>query len=241
MIKPTPHSPLDSRGLLRQISIALTGFAILTGGLFYATAVLSQETTESSVPDEEIKENIKDRLEKAIKEKDVKVRLKRAWVGTLQSIANHTLTIDTREGPKLASISAESTFVRLPKRAEVTAEDLEIGSYTIVMGYLDGNQVLSARRVVVQSEPPVTTKRQSHFATSLEYDSAGESITANLSSRETITLEVEEDTELSTAIDSQIKEAEIDDLRKAQRAIIIVKTEKEDEEETTTILRIHIL
>lgn len=241
MTKSSPHTPPPFKKFLKQISLALTGFAIVTGTLFYSTTVSSQESTSPAIPDEEIKENIKDRLEKAIKDQETTIQLKRAWVGTLESIANHTLTIETRDGPKLASISAESDFVRLPKRTKITAEDLKIGSFTIVMGYLDGNQVLNARRVVIQEEAPETPSRQAHFVISFEYDKDDDSITANLTSGETQEFELNKNTEITIGENSEIEEAEIDDLENAQRAIIIIKIEDEEEEITTTLLRIHIL
>jgi hypothetical protein len=110
--------------------------------IFTQNFLLAQESTDSSTPDSTVKESIKERLEKAVSDETIVVKIKKAWVGNLESIANHTLTIDTKEGPKLASISAETTYIRLPKRTSVKAEDLEINSFTIAIGFLNGNPYL---------------------------------------------------------------------------------------------------
>lgn len=242
MTSPSLHSPKPPKSFLKQISIILSSIAIITGGLFYTTTVLSQEATSPAVPDEEIKENIKDRLQKAIKDKDVEILLKRAWVGTLETIANHTLTIETRDGPKLASISAESTFILLPKRVQITAEELEIGSYTIAMGFLSENQVLNTQRVIIQKETPQNPKRQAYFATSLEYNPNEDLVTVSLASGETQNYNLNDETEITKRVDSAIEEAQIEQLEGTKHAIIIIKTEEDEEEiTTTTLLRIHIL
>jgi hypothetical protein len=236
----TPQTPSSFKGLLRQISIVGLALALTAGSLFATTTVLSQETTSPAVPEEQVKENIKERLEQAIKDQDTEIKLKRAWVGILDSIANHTLTIETREGPKLASISAESAFVLFPKKTAITAEDLEIGSYTIAMGFLSENQVLNARRIIVQKEIPESLTRQALFASSIEYDTDKELIIANFASGETDIFELDRDTEITIGKDSEIIKASVEDIEKGQRAIIITKIE-EDEETKTTLIRIHLL
>ncbi|MCH7951435.1 hypothetical protein IH980_01675 [Patescibacteria group bacterium] len=241
MTKSSLHTPGPSKGLVKRISLVLTAIALVSGGLLATTTVLSQEATKTAIPEQEIKESLKERLEKAIKDKDTVIRLKRAWVGTLDSIANHTLTIETRDGPKLASTSAETTFIRLPKRTKIQAQDLEIGSYTIIMGYLNGNQVLHAQRVIIDEKPKDTPKRQAHFATSLKFNTEDDFLTFDLATGETQTLQVSKDTQVTAGRDSEIEEASIDALAVARRAIIITKTDEEDNGETSTLLRIHLL
>jgi len=134
--------------------------------MFFSTSqsFSQQESSPSSISEEAIKESLKQRLEKAVKQQPVLTQ-KKAWVGILDSIANHTLTIETRDGPKLASISAQTTIIKLPKRTKIDIDDLEIGAHTIAMGYVNGKQVLDARRIILENKAPETDKRKVLFLT----------------------------------------------------------------------------
>lgn len=237
-MRPTSaKSPQPEPKSIRKFLFFSVGFGLLIASLFFASSVLSQEATSPAIPDEQIKENLKERLEKAIMEKPQAAQVQRAWVGTLESIANHTLTIETREGPKLASVSAETTYIRLPKRTVVKQEDLELGSYTIAMGNLNGKQVLNAQRVIINDEPPPALNRQAHFVTILDYDSEAQILRVELPSGETLELTVTGETIVTTAADSQILEAPIEAAIPGQPAIIIAI----EADQETTLLRLHFL
>ena len=214
--------------------ILYLGSANLVGGI-----ATEDSATDASIPQEQIKENLKDRLEKAAKDNQP-LQLKRAWVGTLDSIANHTLTIETREGPRLASVSAETTFVRMPKRETIKLADLELGSYTVAMGHLNGNQVLAALRIIVEKEVPPPADRLPHFIKILKFDTKKDLLTGELPTQETLTALLTKDTILTTAEGGAVKKASTDDLVEGRRAVAIVKTESA-KGQSPTLVNIHLL
>ena len=232
--KPHDHSSL------RKISVILIGLALVSGGLFFASQASSQESSESAVSKDQIEENLKDRLQQALKENEPVAHLKRAWIGPLESIANYTLTIETKDGPKLASVSAETLFIRMPKRTTITIDDLEIGTQTIAMGTINGNKVLEALRVISYETPTEKPTREVYFANQLSYDPQEELLTFAALSEETRSVGVTQKTLVTTSKEGEIVEADIMDLPPNSRAIIITKTDN-TKEESTTLLRIHIL
>ena len=229
----------DNRSL-RKVSVILIGLALVTGGLFFASQASSQEASESAVSKDQIEENLQDRLQQALKENEPVAHLKRAWIGPLESIANHTLTIETKDGPKLASVSAETLFIRMPKRTTITIDDLEIGMQTIAMGMINGNKVLEALRVISYETPPEKSVREVYFATQLSYDPQEDLLTFAAQSGETRSVGVTQDTLVTTSQDGEIVESDFKEISPNSRAIMIIKTEK-TKAESMTLLRVHVL
>lgn len=197
---------------------------------------------EAQVTDEHIQESLKTRLEKALEENPPQAKLKRAWVGALQSIANNTLTIETREGPKLASVSGETTFVRLPKRTAIEKEDLAIGEHTIAMGTLNGNKVLSTTRVLSYESPPLPSDRQALFATAVRFDAQNHTLTYTTASGAAAAASLTDETIVTVTHESALREATPQDIVEGSRAILLLKTTQEEgEPPQLTLLRLHLL
>lgn len=232
---------LPPKKILIKSCVLLTAISFLFFLIPNRLIIAQQSATDEAIPQELIKENLKERLEKVVKDESKMELLKRAWVGSLKTIANHTLTIDTREGPKLASISAQTSFLLLPKRAQISAEDLEIGSHTIAIGFLNGNQVLDTRRIIINEEPPETPKRQVHFVTIEDYDSRKDLLVVRLPSQESQIVELTEDTEISQGSNGDIFETSSERLESGLNSVIIVEIEVENDSETRNLLKIHLL
>ncbi len=222
----------------------LLGHACLILLLVYTTtfSYAQKDATNSTVSEETIKENLKERLKNVIRDNQVeRIVTKRAWVGNLASIANNTLTIETRYGPRLASVSAETTFVLLPKRASISAEDLVIGSHTIAMGVVNENQVLNTTRVVIEEDPEETPKRVAHFVRISQFNEKTDELEVILTSGEVQTLEITKKTEVSLNNDTEIENGSTDDLVQGEHAIIIVEINMGANDEERLLLRIHLL
>jgi len=170
----------------RNILIALI-FNILV--LACAAGVLAQSPTPtpsvSPTPVEEdvlpeVKDKIKQRLEetvgqsvdkvKGLVEEELANRKKRAFFGQLKNLAADTLTIESNENIYQASFSDQTNFVKLPGRTSLTADDLTIGDFMIAMGFLNDNDVLETRRVVVSSKPDPAPARQLFWGEIREID-----------------------------------------------------------------------
>lgn len=124
---------------------------------FYSSILVSihaQESTNSAETTDEVKQNIKERLEKAAKEEGAVLGKtdKKAYVGTLESLTQNTLTIKTLSGSKQVAV-AENAKIIGAKREALKVDDLEIGSYLIAMGFTTDNDFLDGRRIVVTDKP----------------------------------------------------------------------------------------
>jgi hypothetical protein len=78
----------------------------------------------------------------------------KAYVGTVTDISSGTIQIKAINGEILqAGTADDTTYINvLKKSAVVKATDLAIGDYIVAMGLLNGNKVLSAKRILITSE-----------------------------------------------------------------------------------------
>ncbi len=131
-------------------AIFILSFLILNSSF----SIVAQESTGSAIPEEAVKKSVKERLEKvASKDGDVLGNSdKKAYVGTLESLTQNALTIKTTTGSKQVAI-AETAKIIGNNRQAVKVDDLEIGSYLIIMGYITDKDVLDGRRIVVSDKP----------------------------------------------------------------------------------------
>lgn len=194
-------------------------------------------STPSSDP--EIQQSVRERLERALSENPSEAHIKRAWVGTLDSIANNTLTIETREGPKLASVSAETTFVRLPKRQTIEKEDLTIGAKTVVMGTVSDSRVLTAVRVLVDERTTTPPSRESYFGTIQGTDIEAKIVNLSLATGEMLRVTLGKETQITRGEGAEFIEGETADLVEGARVVVIVETAAADD--SAVLLRLHLL
>lgn len=139
-------------------------------------------TLQPTVSATDIRESLQDRLRKAAEEQSgvagqiFNTNEKRAIVGTLKDLTNNTLTIQLKAGgTKLAALTEKTVFVRKGKTAPQS--DLVIGDYTIAMGYMNGNNLLEARRVVAVEKPTERTPRKIFIGTVTAVDAKRKSFT----------------------------------------------------------------
>lgn len=120
---------------------------LLVIGLLINSPTWGQSPTPT--PDEKVQE-----IREAVKEMVTETRKgqKRAFVGEIIDITNTTLSLDTQQGEKQARAGEETTIIGLSKK-EIEFEDLELGSFAIVMGYLEETGILDVRRIVIDKKP----------------------------------------------------------------------------------------
>ena len=133
---------------MKKITITLLTFFLIS---LVPLGVLAQDNEEPSPSpdDERIKQKVEERIEKVLS--SAEEEQKRALVGTLKSVANSTLTIETQTGDFQAKVATEATILD-KDREEIEIDDLNIGSNIIAMGYFDDQDVLDTKRVVMAEE-----------------------------------------------------------------------------------------
>lgn len=135
------------------------------------------QATDSAEFDQKVQQSIKDRIDKVVEEKATasgeilaaKTLDKRAWVGTLTNIANQTLTLKTGNLTRQVSLSDATVYVQDPGRKRLAKTDLELGKTVIAMGFVNGGGVLTAKRIVVLTQPTLPPVRSVYLGTLDEF------------------------------------------------------------------------
>jgi hypothetical protein len=116
-----------------------------------ATPSLNPSPTPSRpVLIEEIREAVKEKVKEKLAE--VKKGTALAWTGEIEAINEAQLTLNTRLGSKTVLISEETNLVGAGSK-KIAVSDLKIGDLVIAMGYLNEDEILEAKRLVLFSKP----------------------------------------------------------------------------------------
>lgn len=128
-----------------------------------ATSSAKTKTATPSADPAVIKQNTLDRIEKILDEKGSSVlnSLKRkAYVGQVARVTTESLTVNTPHGEVTVKLTPEKTTMFLmPRLTLVQISDIEIDGFVIAMGYVDGDDVLDVRRVLVSPTPLFPIKK----------------------------------------------------------------------------------
>lgn len=118
-----------------------------------ATTSAGQATEATASGEQDVQQNIKNRIEKVLEDKKGQTAQKpSAYIGTIERVSSEAITVNTPTGNRIMQISEDTVFVSGSTQREVKSSDLEIGSWVIVMGYLKENS-FEARRIVISGEP----------------------------------------------------------------------------------------
>jgi len=203
------------------------GLMVLMLLLAVKSSSLAQQSTPDASPSgtispEEVTENVKERIKKVVTEQNGKVENEpRAVVGTLQSVANGTLTIKTKTGVRLASVTEDTTFVQNPGSKKATREDLAIDDFIIAMGYLGDDNVLAAERVVMASEAPATPAKKVGFGRIKLINLDDDELTILLADGSELTVTLSKTTEIQLKQDGELTTVEADVLVEGQTLLVI--------------------
>ena len=122
--------------------------------IHYPLSISAQDSTDSAQTSDEVKKSVKERLEKAAKEEGSVLgeNSKKAYVGTVESLTQNTITVKTNLGSKQVTVAEKAKIIG-KNRETLKTDDLEIGSNVIVMGFTTDKDVLDGRRIVVTDKP----------------------------------------------------------------------------------------
>lgn len=145
---------------LHYLFFALASFWVIVS-LMTMPAMAQQSTSPSGqLDDEALTQNIKDRIKKiATQSSALSQKRKIAFIGLIQKIANETITIKTDDKINLASVSASTSYVRMPSTTASKLEDISIGGFAVAMGYINGSEVLETKRVLLYESLPEKPKK----------------------------------------------------------------------------------
>jgi hypothetical protein len=111
----------------------------------------------ASPEDEQATENLKDRIDRVLEQRQEKLQeledsgvRRRIFVGDVQRIIDQTVTLRTRRGNQSFAITPDLGLVRDGKKA--TLDDIVVGDWIAVIGYLD-KETVQPQRVFVYASP----------------------------------------------------------------------------------------
>lgn len=204
--------------------------------LFLGSLLVTFPTSaEETVSEEEVKEKIKERLEKVVDEgldkvkgiiEEEKAKKIYAYAGKIKSINNHNLTIETIFGNKQVEVATQAAILKIgPKKGRTTIEfeDLEIDQFTISMGPRGEKEVLMGKRLIVISEPSLALERKVLTGKVIEIDDKKVTFQINGES-ETIVISSKTDLKIVGIEDPAIEDIQIGD-----QIISIVTLDEDDQ------------
>lgn len=147
-----------------------------------------EEESEAETLEEKIQEKLDSASHRAV-----------AYIGTVTDISEETIQIKDRDGEILqVAINSEVDFVNSTTTTTkaVEFEDVAIGDFIIAMGYINGQEVLDAQRIVITTAPS-ETKKEAVLADVVKRDNQ-DFVVRNRQSNEEIIIETDRQTVFST-------------------------------------------
>ncbi len=188
-------------------------------------------TTSSPIDPDSIKDNIKERIKQVVESSSptalgITNSEPKGWVGSVESIANETLTITSETTSRLVSFSPNVVIIK--DEEEVDLEDIAIEDSIIAMGIVDENDILEAKRILVLEEAPTKSTKKTLIGTVVETDLIEDSIFLNTSqSLEPIEVFVTRSSIINQDI-SQSEEIDIVDLNPQDQVLVIYQPDSDN-------------
>ncbi len=156
---------------------------------------------------------------KAIKQR----RKKRGWIGVIEEKTAIGLTLKGRQKERSVVLYEEVQIIG-PKREKLTFDDLEVGQRIIAMGYLQPDNTLEARRIVVLPEKEAKPKLQIVFGKIIDKSKEEEILVITPQQKPDQEYEVilTKKTILRQRQQNQLKKIDYDDLEAEQKVIALL-------------------
>lgn len=197
--------------------------------VFLPVTVFSQETDSpeitSSSSAESIQENLKERIKNVVKENldqtELSLREKinqqtlMGFAGQITKLTDESITIKNEDKNLQIVTNEETVLVRNNQNIKVSS--LSIDERIIVIGNLNSEDILTAKRIVTTTSKEATVKRQTFVGHILDIDIKNDSF--ELLNQDNVSVTISLPSKSTT---------DIEDLSANQNIIIIVETDLED-------------
>ena len=189
-------------------------------------------STESAIPQEKVKQKIKEKLEEVIHQGLDKIKGAitqkenskiYAYVGEIKTIEKEKISINTEFDLKQIKIASQATIFKItPQRQKIIlkGKNLKPKQFIIAMGHRDANKVLNGSRIIITSKITSSDSRKVLAGKITEID--GKKITFK-TSQEKQTINIDKKTKLK--IDN-LEKPTIDDCQIGDRIRAIVTLDK---------------
>jgi len=226
-----------------QFSIFNLVFGLLLILLLSVSPILAEEA-DSKISEEDVKEKIKERLEevvdkglekvKGVMEEEKKSKLY-AWVGTIKSVTDSVLSIETINGLKEAKVGTSAAILKVApgkSKKKIKIGNIKSGQFAIAMGTRDENEVVLGKRIIILDEAPTPADERKIISGKVtEIDEEEVTIQKN-GEAETLTINKKVKLKINGIKKPIVEDIQINDYLTA----IVILDEKEEVELTKAVL-----
>ncbi len=120
--------------------------------------IVHRPSTIPFVHADEATDNLKKRLQESIDSVGDDPRVvpqftPRAYIGVVKDVIKDTVIIQDKDGKKDLKLQSDTTILRTPGNVIIKPENIRIDDYIIAIGYPVGDDVLTARRLILSVDP----------------------------------------------------------------------------------------
>ena len=206
------------------------------------TAVQEREnwaTSEGKLEEkiQQIREAVREKVKERVQE--IRQGIPRAYFGEIKQIGSQEFTLQTRREEIQVRVNQETKIIGRSKQ-NLEFKDLKVGDNCIAMGYLNGNRVLEAKRIVLIPKPK-PPKRIAFWGKVSDISSEEKVLTViNEKKGLTYTVAVNEKTVITKKVGTSIQRVNFSAIEIGDR-VVVVGTPSETEEKIITAKIIHVI
>ncbi len=209
----------------------------LTLVLIYPLQVTAAtDSSDSATPDPETTQNLKDRIEKVVQERQEQIKgvvdnlaqKKRGFIGEVQRVSEGSITIKNIHGTQIISIDDQVQLTKDGKSVEI--DGIAVGDWALIMGYIRDDS-FEPRKIQISAE----TLRPKNYTVYLgTVDTIGKS---NLSliprnGGDSVVVTVNKQTGYQ---DNKGEEIELDDILDESQILVVAYDDEDGDHIATTI------
>lgn len=123
--------------------------------------VYASESTPSADIASKLKEFQKAAASKAaeLKELIAKKLSNKAFIGSVASLSNTSITLSAKSGPKMVTVNQDTVFEsNVKSKVKFSQNSLNAGTYIAVLGDADDTGVLTAKKIILEASPSASAK-----------------------------------------------------------------------------------
>jgi hypothetical protein len=208
---------------------------------FSASAITVKAVSPTPEATDAAVQEIRDKVKEIVREKldETQKGQKKAFVGTISEINGLNLTLETNEGNRQLNIATDAALINKVGK-KITMKDLKTGLFAIAMGFMEENDVLGVRRLVI-SEKPKTVAKEIAFGKVTDISKEENAITIKNEKKNIIyTVEVTDKTTITKKVDGKVQKVKLEVIETGDY-LIAIGAPTENEHKIVTAKIIHVI
>lgn len=135
------------------IIASLAIYSHLTSDVYNLVHAAAPSPSPASI--DEVTNNLKERLQNSLLGLDNKTASPSAssYVGSVTDVVSNTVVVTDKDGKKDVKLSDDTVILRTPGNVAIKPTDVRIDDSIIALGYMDKDNVLSGKRLIVSTTP----------------------------------------------------------------------------------------